>query len=634
VIKLLVPQSGVVGLVGWYEDRGGKRSEAEDPRRRPDFQRLMADAQARKFDAIVVEEDTRFGTKDVYQFNHYAYLLREAGVELWEARNNKQLNPDPDQMGDVLTTSVRAMTSTQEVLDKSTRTLGTKLARASCGLWQGGLIPTCSAVECRTASGQLLWTVEEVDGQFQQTYPDGRIALRESFPTDRQIKGDLADQLRLVPSRDPARRHAVELAFTLYDQGIGTPTIARKLNSLGYRTGKGTPYYPNLIPGILQGSHFAGRVGYGKERKGKFFRRRVGQAKYERVKNLPREYLDRSQWLLGPETDEAIISWELWERVQARMDAKYNTRSHRNLDCWLSPVLVCGDCGNKMVAWLDRRQGLRYGCQTNKKGKGCKSSTARHDKLEALVYRYLEDTGQSLAALSEGEGLAPLYAQQVEARTKLGEIRLAIEAYLYGELTAYYPYREQNGYRIFQVELPDGSKSIRLPDFTGRHEAISWLLNELENAETAQSRAELQRAKEEHGRLYALFKTDLPPRLRDRLLEDISAKEEEIARLEGRLVRLGSQLVGALDELRELGKKIAETQELLRSQDAERKSAAIQQIIREIRCEWKPVMLGSQVQRRLSSVRIVPLVGDPSTYTDDTYPSGSPPRRPGCTASG
>jgi hypothetical protein len=59
--------------VAWYEDRGGKRSEAEDVKRRPDFNRMMAQAQGkpRPFDAIVVEEDTRFGAKDVWQFNHF-----------------------------------------------------------------------------------------------------------------------------------------------------------------------------------------------------------------------------------------------------------------------------------------------------------------------------------------------------------------------------------------------------------------------------------------------------------------------------------------------------------------------------------------------------------------------------------
>jgi hypothetical protein len=315
-----------------------------------------------------------------------------------------------------------------------------------------------------------------------------------------------------VPSKNPQHREAVRLIFELYDQGVCTPTICRRLNALGYRTNRGEPFYHNPILGILRGAHFAGRTAYGKERRGKYYRKARGQdGKYERVEDdaPAREYLGRSDWIMGPEVADsvrnevakgAIISFELWERCQARMDSRYGKRSPRNLQCWLSPVLYCGDCGCKMTAWMPRPGYLSYGCQTAKKCKGgCHANKVPHHRLEALVIAYLDEIGQSLAALSEGEGLAPLYAQQVDARTRLGEIRLAVECYLYEALGDIYPYKETaKGYRTFQVTgLPDGKQSIRLPDFTGRHEAISWLLDELERRESAQTREALQQARVE-----------------------------------------------------------------------------------------------------------------------------------------
>jgi hypothetical protein len=250
-----------------------------------------------------------------------------------------------------------------------------------------------------------------------------------------------------------------------------------------------------------------------------------------------------------------------------------------------------------------------------------------HHWLEAIVHQYLEEIGQSLAGLSEGEGLAPLYAKQVDARTRLGEIRLAIESYLYEALRDIYPYQETaKGYRIFQVpDLPDGR--IRLPDFTGRHEAISWLLDELERRENAQTQEALVQARAEHSRLSKLYRTDLPNLLREGLLADITAQEAEIERLEGCLSGLGSQLLDTLQELRDLAQQLDSTRELLRSEDAARKAAAVQSVIKEIRCEFGPRPGRDGRERRgLTAVRITPTLGESRVFAPDALPSGRMPR--------
>jgi hypothetical protein len=126
-------------------------------------------------------------------------------------------------------------------------------------------------------------------------------------------------------------------------------------------------------------------------------------------------------------------------------------------------------------------------------------------------------------------------------------MRLEIESHLYQRLPALYPYRQnQNGYRIFEVPDLPGGKRIRLPDFTGRHDAIEWLLQQLGLAESAEARAVLQGAREEQRRLSDLYQSDLPPILRGQLLTRIRAQEAEIERLEGELPKLGSQLMDAI----------------------------------------------------------------------------------------
>jgi DNA invertase Pin-like site-specific DNA recombinase len=151
-------------IVEWYIDRGGKRHQSENVRRRPRFIQMMKDAAARKFDIVCVEEHTRFGVKDVYEYGHYIHLLRKYKVQLWEARHNKHLSPPPSQMAEVLESGfLKPTTSRQENVDRSSRTISGKLKHAQRGQWLGGQIMYASQVECRS-HGQLLWTVEIRDG--------------------------------------------------------------------------------------------------------------------------------------------------------------------------------------------------------------------------------------------------------------------------------------------------------------------------------------------------------------------------------------------------------------------------------------------------------------------------------------
>src|SRR5262245_46470182 len=76
-------------LIDRYQDIGGTRSDDDNPRRRPDFARMLQDAKLRKCEGIVCEDQTRFGCKDVYAFIGYAGYLRKCKVQLWDAKNDK-----------------------------------------------------------------------------------------------------------------------------------------------------------------------------------------------------------------------------------------------------------------------------------------------------------------------------------------------------------------------------------------------------------------------------------------------------------------------------------------------------------------------------------------------------------------
>lgn len=62
IIEAWAKSHGIIISV-YYIDVGGKRSESDNVKTRPNFQALLADADAQKFDAIVVSAQDRFGRR-------------------------------------------------------------------------------------------------------------------------------------------------------------------------------------------------------------------------------------------------------------------------------------------------------------------------------------------------------------------------------------------------------------------------------------------------------------------------------------------------------------------------------------------------------------------------------------------
>jgi hypothetical protein len=402
---------------------------------------------------------------------------------------------------------------------------------------------------------------------------------------------------------------------------------------MGYRTNKGKPYYPGYIIGLLRnGVHFAGRSGFGKARRGKYHRRGEG-ATLERVSNPDGIELVRyTDWIMADGGD-ALISWDLWERCQARIEERYEkrTRARRNPEGYLVDFLYCAKCGKKMTInprSPKENRALRYCCGTYRlMGRdGCTANSVRHQVIESYVLKYLEDTGQRLAGL-EGNSLAPLFDQERKASGHLGEIRLAIESFLYDRLTAFCKWEQRGGYRIFKIKLPDGGTGkLRLPDFDGKHTLIEQLLDRVETRDQSETRRQLEAAGAELARLCALFKeAESSELLRASVRADIAEQERLIQSLEASLHGLGKQLRAAVAELAELSERIGAARELLQTEGYERRTEALRGIIDRVVLAFRPVMVGSQEQHHLASVTIVPHLGDEVIYAAEDRAGGTVP---------
>ncbi len=145
---------------------------------------------------------------------------------------------------------------------------------------------------------------------------------------------------------EPAAK-VVRRIFALYLDGYGTARIARQLNAEGipppsvYRAlQSGTPVEPCLwskatVRRILSTSTYAGDLEQGRVRKLSY--------KSKRTLRLPRE-----EWIVVPDTHEAIIDRADFAAVQEQLARRGQGTDKENEPHLLAGLVYCGLCGGKM----------------------------------------------------------------------------------------------------------------------------------------------------------------------------------------------------------------------------------------------------------------------------------------------
>jgi len=194
---------------------------------------------------------------------------------------------------------------------------------------------------------------------------------------------------------DEREAPAVRLAWQWADEGLGYRTIADKLNGMGYRTRKGSPFSVSSIHDMTHHSIYAGIYTYGEKR-------------YNRLTTgIPEDNPDA---VVVPGGAPALIDTALYERVSSMLDKrKTGTRSVSGNLYILSGLTYCAYCGSRMVGDSGAKtRATRYRCS----GSDCanKRWTTSRPMLEQNVMALLvdlflrhADTDQIAEAINEVE---------------------------------------------------------------------------------------------------------------------------------------------------------------------------------------------------------------------------------------
>lgn len=333
-------------LIGYAMEQGWELSGiysdddyAGADRRRPEFNRLLQDAEARKFDIVLCKTQSRF-TRELELVEKYIHGL----FPIWGIRFISIVdNADTANKGNKKSRQINGLVNEWYLEDMSENIR--------------------SVLKNRRENG----------------YHIGAFALY-GYQKDPAQKGHLII--------DEEAAAVVRKVFTLFSQGYGKTTIARMLNDRGipnpteYKRLKGLRYKQPTAKSSTLWKYFAisdmltNEIYIGNMVQGKY-----GSISYKTKKNKPRP---KSEWYIVKGTHEPIIDRDLWDRVQKMVQERAKPVEVGTIGLFARKAR-CAYCGYGMRSSQNRGKHYLQCANRHVAKDACIGSFISVDKLEQLV---------------------------------------------------------------------------------------------------------------------------------------------------------------------------------------------------------------------------------------------------------
>jgi len=312
-------------------------------RRRPEFMRLLKDAEERKFDIVLCKTQSRF-TRELELVEKYIHGL----FPIWGIRFISIVDhADTDNKGNKKSRQINGLVNEWYLEDMSENIR--------------------SVLNNRRENG----------------FHIGAFALY-GYRKDPEIKGHLlideeaAETVREVFRLFASGMGKTAIARLLNDRGIPNPTEYKRLKGLKYQQAReknSTLWRSSSVSDMLANEIYIGNMVQGK----------YGSISYKTKQNKPRP---KSEWYIVEGTHEPIIDRALWERVQALIEEKAKPWGDGRRGIFTGKVF-CAHCGYAMRSCKSR--GVHYlKCSSHSIAKeACIGSFIQMEKLEKLVLEEL-----------------------------------------------------------------------------------------------------------------------------------------------------------------------------------------------------------------------------------------------------
>ena len=308
ICKSYIAERPYLNLIDTYVDNGRTGTVFD----RPEFNRLMNDIRTGRIKCLVVRDLSRFGRDYIEAGTYLERVFPQIGLRFIAIKENYD-NFDTDGSGESLIIPLQNMINTLYSKDISRKVSTALKAQMESGEFKKRNLPY-----------GYRWDEEHSNMVFDE----------ETAPIVRKI-------------------------FQWKIEGLSLPAIADRLDAMnapnpefqkyqvGVRTGNATAkkiWNKSSLTTILDNPHYVGDTVLG----------RTLNAIYKGVKN---QHIDREEWIVFPNTHEAIISREDFQKVRELRDAAARTRVEKmerteeiraTLINLFEDKIVCADCGRKL----------------------------------------------------------------------------------------------------------------------------------------------------------------------------------------------------------------------------------------------------------------------------------------------
>lgn len=293
--------------------------------RRPEFQRMISDAETGAFAAVLVFKLDRF-SRDRYDFAFYRRKLARSGVKIVSI--NENLSDDPESV------------IMESVLEGMAEYYSRNLSR---DVMRKGLLPNAEKCIFNGGTPPLGYDIDA----------DHHYAL------------------------NPYEAETVRMIFQMYADGKGYDKIIRALSAEGRMSKQGNPLSKSAIYEMLHNERYKGTYIYN-----------VQAAKDVDGRRSTRRHKDDSEIVRVPGGVPRIVSDELWDSAQKRLETNKHFGNTAKRTYLLTGKIFCGKCGSAMIGRSTRQRETSYNyydCNGRERNHSCGAKSVRAELIEGIV---------------------------------------------------------------------------------------------------------------------------------------------------------------------------------------------------------------------------------------------------------